>query len=164
MKRLVLIAALTLGLTAFGAPTAMSAAPSDAQGPPCGNIVDGDGSYTGTLDGPGTVDFTMQLQAPACSQVTYSFFVTDTAGNPIAPSGPVTADTQGCTLSSGAGCDHFVYNIASSPSFVCVYATTSIGNHIVDLAPNLSPFPCPASSPSLPLEINGGSGASGGFF
>jgi hypothetical protein len=160
VKRLILVAALVLGLTAFGAPTAMPAAPGDAQGPPCANIVDGDGSYTGTVGGSGTVAFTIQLQAPACAFVTYSFFVTDTAGNPIAPTGPVTGDTQGCTLlPPAAGCDHFVYNIASSPSTVCVYATTSIGGHIVDRAPNISDPTCPASSPSISLPSSGASGA-----
>ena len=73
MKRLILTAALVVGLTAFAAPTAMPAAPGDAQGPPCANIVNGDGSYTGTSGGAGTVDFTIQLQAPLCSFVTYSF-------------------------------------------------------------------------------------------
>jgi hypothetical protein len=163
VKRFVLIAALGLGLTAFGAPTAMPAAPGDAQGPPCANIVDGDGSYTGTVGESGTVDFTIQLQASVCSFVTYSFFVTDTAGNPIAPTGPVTGDTQTCTLSTGAGCDQFVYDIASSPSTVCVYATTSIGGHIIDRAPNFSDPLCPASSPSISLAINSPPGASGAF-
>jgi hypothetical protein len=163
VKRLILIASLALGLCGLGAPVATPAAPGDAQGPACGNIVDGDGSYTGTLGGPGTVDFTIQLQAQACSTVTYSFFVTDTSGVAIAPSGPVVQDSQNCTLSTGAGCVRFVYNIASSPDTVCVYATTSIKGHLVDRAPNFSDTFCPASSPSISIAINGGVGASGNF-
>jgi hypothetical protein len=164
VKRFTLIASLVLGLGAVAAPVATPAAPGDAQGPACANIVDGDGTYTGTEGASGTVDFTIQLQAPACpTTVTYSFFVTDTNGVAIAPSSPVTKDSTTCTLTSGGGCVRFVYNIASSPATVCVYATTSIKGHLVDRAPNFSDGTCPPSSPSISIGINGGVGASGNF-
>jgi hypothetical protein len=163
VKRFLLIASLVLGLGFVAASVATAAAPGDAKGPPCGNIVDGDGTYTGTANSAGTVDFTMQLQAPACSTVTYSFFVTDTSGAPIDPSSPVTQDTTTCTLTTGLGCVHFVYNIAASPQTVCIYATTTIKGHLVDRAPNFSDTICPASSPSISFALNGGSGASGNF-
>jgi hypothetical protein len=162
VKRLILIASLALGLCGLGAPVATPAAPSDAQGPACGNIVDGDGSYTGIVGAEGTVDFTIQLADSACSIVTYSFFVTDTSGGAITPTGAVTQDAN-CGSGIAAPCVHFVYNIASSPDTVCVYATTMIKGHLVDRAPNASDTFCPASSPSLSAKINGGVGASGNF-
>ena len=162
MKRLILIASLVVGLGFVAAPVATPAAPSDAQGPPCGNIVDGDGTYTGTLNSAGAVDFTIQLQAPACSFATYSFFVTDTNGEPIAPSSPVTQDSTTCTLSTGAGCVQFVYNIASSPQTVCIYATTAIKGHVVDHAPNGFDPSCTGPEPSLSVAI--GNASAGGNF
>jgi hypothetical protein len=162
VKRFVLIASLVLGLGLVAAPVGTPAAPSDAQGPPCGNITAGDGSYSGILDGSGTVDFTIQLQAPACPSVTYSFFATDTSGNSI----PASSSSQDgvCTPeSSGGGCVHFVYGIASAPVTVCIYATTAIKGHLVDRAPNFSDSFCPASSPSISIGLNGGIGAGGTF-
>jgi hypothetical protein len=164
VKRFVLIASLVVGLAAVAAPVATPAAPGDAKGPACGNIVDGDGSYTGALGGAGTVDFTIQLQAPACSTVTYSFFVTDTSGAAIAANGPVTQNSTTCTLTGSAGgCVEFVYNIASSLDPVCVYATTAIKGHVVDYAPNLADPTCTGPSPAVSMALNGGSGASGNF-
>jgi hypothetical protein len=163
VKRFLLIASLALALGFVAAPVATPAAPGDAQGPACANIVSGDGTYTGTLNSAGTVDFTIQLQAPACSPFTYSFFVTDTNGQPIAPSSPVTQDRTTCTLADGAGCVRFVYNIASSPQTVCIYATTAIKSHLVDRAPNFSDTFCPGSSPSISADLTGGVGAGGNF-
>jgi hypothetical protein len=159
MKRLLVLALLALGLTIVVVPTASPARPNDAdaQGPPCGEITNGDGAYS--LEG--VIDFTVFLQAPACSFVTYTFVVTDTAGNTLTS---VSPDAEVCTPETpSGGCVHFSVNLgASGPSPVCVYATTTIGGHLIDRAPNLSDFPCPESSPSTPL-VKGGSGASGGF-
>jgi hypothetical protein len=162
MKRFLLIASLVAGLGFVAAPVATPAAPGDAQGPPCGNITNGEGPYTGTLGGSGTIDFTIQLQAPACSFATYSFFVTDTNGTAIDASN-LTQDGACTPEPSGGGCVHFVYDIASSPQTVCVYATTTIKGHLVDRAPNFSDTFCPASSPSVSIGINGGVGAGGNF-
>jgi hypothetical protein len=157
MKRLLVLALLALGLTIVVAPTASPARESDAKGPPCGNITNGDGGYSLT----GVIDFTVFLQAPACSFVTYSFVVTDTSGNMITSASP---DAQTCTPETpDGGCVHFSVNLGESgPSTVCVYATTSVGGHEIDRAPNVSDPSCPASSPSSSL-VKGGAGAAGGF-
>jgi hypothetical protein len=69
-----------------------------------------------------------------------------------------------CTpATSGGGCVHFVYGIASSPATVCVYATTAIKGHVVDYAPNLADPTCTGPSPALSIQLNGGVGASGNF-
>jgi hypothetical protein len=161
VKRFVLIAWLVLGLAIVAAPVATPARPGDAQGPPCANITGGDGSYTGTLGGSGTIDFTIQLQAPTCSTVTYSFFVTDTAGNPITAASPSQDDV--CTVEqSGGGCVHFVYGITSSPEIVCFYATTAIKGHVVDHAPNGFDPSCTGPEPSVSISI--GNASAGGNF
>ena len=156
MHRLLVLALLALGLTIVFAPTATPAAPSDSKGPPCSNITSGDGGYS--LEG--VVDFTVFLQAPACSFVDYSFFVTDTSGTPIAVT--TTADAN-CTPDTDGGCLHYVLNLGSAaPDTICVSATTEIRAHLADLAPNVSDPSCPPSSPSISLA-KGSGGASGGF-
>src|SRR5512132_328359 len=156
MHRLLVLALLALGLTIVFAPTATPAAPSDAKGPPCTNITNGDGGYSAD----GVLDFTVFLQAPECSFVVYSFFVTDTNGAPITST--TTADAN-CTPDTGGGCLHYVLNLGSAaPDTICVYATTAIQGRVADRAPNVSDPTCPGSSPSVSL-VKGGSGASGGF-
>ena len=160
MQRLLVLALLALGLTIFVVPTASPARPgdADAQGPPCSEITNGDGAYS--LEG--VIDFTVFLQAPACSFVTYSFVVTDTEGNTLAS---VSPDAELCTPETpGGGCVHFSVDLGSSgPDTVCISATTEIqGRRVSDLAPNASDPFCPASSPSISLG-KGSGGASGGF-
>jgi hypothetical protein len=156
MHRLLVLALLALGLTIVFAPTATPAAPSDAKGPPCSNITDRDSFY----GSDGVLDFTVFLQAPACSFVDYSLFVTDTSGAPITVT--TTADTN-CTPETDGGCLHYVLNLGSDAlATICVYATTTIQGHLTDRAPNASDPTCPESSPSVGL-VKGGSGASGGF-
>ena len=158
MQRLLVLALLGLGLTLMVAPTASPASGSDAQGPPCANITNGDGGYSFA----GVIDFTVFLQQPACSFVTYSFFVTDTSGNAITPVS-ATQDASCTPETTNGGCVHFVYTLPSgSPSTVCVYATTDIHGHVADRAPNVSDPTCPPSSPSVSLSM-GGSPAGGGF-
>jgi len=148
MKRLLVLAALALGLSVVVAPAAAPAG-GDAKGPPCANITGGadTASYTDT----GVIDFTVQLAAPVCSIVTYTFTVTDTSGTVI---NPVTStSTTDCTPEAiGGGCVQYVYQLPSgSPTTVCVYAETYINEHLVDRAPNQSDQICPASSPSMSL-------------
>jgi hypothetical protein len=151
MKRLLVLAALALGLSVVVAPAAAPAV-SDAKGPPCANITGADGAYTST----GVVDFTVFLAAPACSFVTYTFTVTDTSGNTITPVSS-TSNTESCTPeTTGGGCVQYVYTLPSgSPSVVCVSAETSIHGHLIDRAPD--------ASPSDYCLVQGGAGASGAF-
>jgi hypothetical protein len=159
MKRLLVLALLALGLTIVVVPTASPARPGDAdsQGPPCSEITSGDGGYS--LEG--VLDFTVFLQAPMCSFVNYSFFVTDTSGGNAVS---VTPDANCMPETPDGGCVHFVIDLGSSgPDPVCISATTDIqGRHVADLAPNASDPFCPASSPSISLA-RGSGGASGGF-
>jgi hypothetical protein len=161
MKRLLVLALLALGLTIVVVPTASPARPggADSQGPPCSEITNGDGGYSSA----GVIDFTVFLQAPTCSFVNYSFFVTDTSGNPVALLS-ATQDANCTPETPNGGCVHFVSTLPSDgPDTVCISATTEIqGRHMSDLAPNQSDPTCPPSSPSVSL-VKGGGGASGGF-
>jgi hypothetical protein len=159
MKRLLVLALLALGLTIVVVPTASPARPSDALGPPCSNITSGNGGYS--LEG--VIDFTVSLEAPACSFVTYSFFVTDTDGNAITPVSAIQ-DANCTSETPDGGCVHFVFDLGSSgPDTVCISATTEIqGRHVADLAPNASDPICAELSPSNSLA-KGSGGASGGF-
>jgi hypothetical protein len=164
MKRLLVLALLALGLTIVVVPTATPAAPSDAKGPPCSNIIDRDIGYGPNLVLPdGVIDFTLFLQAPACSFVTYSFIVTNTDGTAITPIS--TTQNAACEPATpDGGCVHFVYDLGTdSPQTVCYSATTEIkGHHFADLAPNFSDSSCPPTSPSFSVS-KGDSGASGSF-
>ena len=155
MKRLLVLALLALGLTIALAPAASPA--GDAKGPPCSNITNADRVYTAA----GVVDVTVFLQKPACESIGYSFFVTDTSGNPI---GPVATQDANCAPETpDGGCTHFVVDLGSSgPSTICISATTEKNNNVADLAPDVSDQFCPATSPSVSL-VKSGSGASGGF-
>jgi hypothetical protein len=140
VKRLILIASLVLGLGFVAAPVATPAAPSDAQGPACGNIVGADGgSYVS-----GVVDVTVFLAAPTCSFVTYTLTVTDANGNTITPvssTSKTDSSPNPCTPDTpGEGCVEYVETLPSgSPTVVCLSAATYIHGHLVDLAPNTSP-------------------------
>jgi hypothetical protein len=134
MKRLLVLAALALGLSVVVAPAAAPAG-SDAKGPACGNITNGDGSYSST----GVVDFTVFLAAPSCSFVTYTFTVTDASGNTITPVSSTTG-TDCTPETTGGACVHYVYTLPSgSPTVVCLSAQTYIQGHLVDRAPNSDP-------------------------
>jgi hypothetical protein len=158
MKRILVLALLALGLTIVVAPAATPAGPDDARGPLCSNITNGDGGYSDA----GVVDFAVFLQAPACSFVDYSFFVTDTGGNALTPI-TATQDANCTPETPDGGCTHFVFDLGSNgPATICISATSAIQAHVADLAPNLSDPTCPASSPSISL-VKGAGGATGGF-
>jgi hypothetical protein len=157
MKRLLVLAALALIVSVAFVPAATSAGVGDAQGPPCSNITNGGGTYSTT-----GVVFDVNLGAPACSFVTYTFYVTDTSGTLI--SSTSSYDTSSCTPDNpGEGCVHFAVTFDGSLiDEICVYATTDIHGHLADRAPNGSNGHCPPSSPSLSMTKTS-SGAGGSF-
>lgn len=163
MRRLLVLALMAFGLSVVATPAALPAGGTDTQGPPCANISDGAGGYSNGLRGlpKGQLDFTVFLKAPACSFVTYSFFVTDTDGNPLTSSS--TPDSDCTPESPGGGCVHFVFQLGpDAPTTVCVSATTDIHGHVADRAPDVVDQTCNTALPSASLSQSG-AGASGTF-
>jgi hypothetical protein len=161
MKRLLVLALLALGLTIVVVPTASPARPNDAdaQGPPCSEITSGDGLLIN-----GVLDFKVFLQAPACSFVTYSFFVVNLTENGGGAITPVTTEVANCAPETGEVCVHFVLTLPiGTPDTVCIFATTEIHGHLADRAPDLGPADptCPSTFPSISLGDS--PPASGGF-
>ena len=164
MRRLLVLALMAFGLSVVATPAASPAGGTDTQGPPCANISDGAGGYGDGVHGllpKGELDFTVFLKAPACSFVTYSFFVAATNGNPITSS--ITPDSNCTPESPGGGCVHFVFPLGvAGPTTVCVSATTDIHGHVADRAPDVVDQTCNTELPSASL-VQGGAGASGTF-
>lgn len=122
VRRIVLLALAALA-TAIAVPS-LALAHEDAQGPPCSDIVGGDGFYTAD----GTVTVIINLDRPSCEQVSYQAFA-------VAADGTVHELTL--VSSTADGSVIFQKNVDSST--VCVYAMTSIGGggHVADRAPSL---------------------------
>jgi hypothetical protein len=148
MKRLVGIAMLAAAAAvALALPAAGTGAPPDVKGPKCANIFL-TANYSGTLGGPATVSGNLTTPtAPSCSTAVYTVYVYDASGTTLL--GSQTFSGDGVT-------DEFAYSIAVSnaPQQVCVSATSTIGGHIADAAPN--------SGCGL-LELNPPGGGASGF-
>lgn len=124
IRTLVLAPALALVLaTPAGAAPASD---TDVRGPACADITDGAGVFDGS-----DVNFRLTLAAPSCRSVTYNLVVLDEDGDttPIA-----TATASG----DGSSNQVFFTDVAASDpdGTVCVYATTRVGNHVFDRAPD----------------------------
>jgi hypothetical protein len=138
-------AAVALGLSAAG----MAAAPGDAHGPPCSDIFLVEPNYAGTVGGEGTVFGTLTTpRAVSCAEGVYTVYVYDASGTNLLGSQTFTGGTT----------DEFSYSIpfSSAPEFVCVYATSTFRDRIVDTAPDDA-----CNSPNAQRQINTGGGASG---
>jgi hypothetical protein len=139
MKRIVLLGIVALAL-AIGLPSVARAAENDVNGPACADIVSGDGSYS--LAGDVTVN--LGLAAPSCSFVTYTVYVLDGSCTNLVTSTSMKGDGTSSLLTLIAN-----VNTAANPA-VCIYATTSVGPHVFDRAPD-SGYP-------PPMNVNSGPG------
>ena len=121
IKRLLFAAAVVLAAPLISAPTA---AASDVRGPACADVADGAGFYNST-----GVSLRLALAAPTCRQVTYTLYVLSADG---------TSQLVTATATRTDGTFAFFDNVTvpGDPSMVCVYATTSIGRHVFDRAPD----------------------------
>jgi hypothetical protein len=134
MRRFAFLGLLVLGVGA-AVMVPLASASGDAHGPPCSNITNGgtgpnDGFYANP-DGTGTFNFSMTLAAPACTSMTYTFYVSYDGGAFTALTGTaagavVTMPTQNYPLAR-VDIDN-----------VCVYATSAKteDGEVADRAPN----------------------------
>jgi hypothetical protein len=123
MKRTCLTLLAAGALAGALASPAVAAAPGtgdrDVRGRACLDVTDGTASYSGT-----TMLVRLQLAAPACAQASYTLTVTD-AGTTTSyqPSGYVNGDPVYTVTTSGA-------------TAVEISATTALGGHVFDVAPD----------------------------
>ncbi len=121
IKRSLSAAAVVLATALIPAPVA---AASDVRGPACADVTDGAGVYNAS-----GVSLRLSLAAPSCRQATYTLYV-------LSADGTTQLVTATATRTDGT----FAYfdNVAvpGDHSTVCVYATTSVGRHVFDRAPD----------------------------
>jgi hypothetical protein len=152
VKKLLVISvvALALAATAASAPAAVD----DVNGPACADITDTSWLYS--ADGStATVD--IELGTASCPSVTYTLWVVDSA----ADSTPVSSASMrgdGTALSPGLDVVTVQAGVpaADQDGEVCLYATTSVGRHVFDRAPDSD------LSPNCVELIPGGSGGVSG--
>jgi hypothetical protein len=132
VKKLLVIPviALALAVTAASAPAAID----DVKGPACADITDTSWLYS--TDGA-TATVEILLGTASCPSVSYTLWVVDSA----AESTPVSsASKRGDGAALGEGLDVVTVEAAVPPDDrdgeVCLYATTSIGRHVFDRAPD----------------------------
>jgi hypothetical protein len=147
---LVPVVALALAATAASAPAAVD----DVNGPACADITNTSWLYS--LDGStATVD--IELGTASCSYVTYTLWVVN-SGTDATPVN--SAATQGDRTALAPGLDVVTVQAgvptADQDGAVCLYATTSIGRHVFDWAPDAD------LSPNCVELIPGGSGGASG--
>jgi len=115
-----------------------SAASGDVRGPACADIADGAGFFNES-----GVNLRIELAATSCRQVRYTLYVLSADGaTPLATSTPTRTDSTFVFFDAVA--------VSTVTTSVCVYATTSVGRHIFDRAPDTG---------CIPLVLNGGAPA-----
>jgi len=112
------------------------AAENDARGPACADIVDTDWFYS--PDGT-TATVIIHLDVASCPYVTYKLVVLDSLTNQTLVIDD-SAPGDGVSLNELTGEDVVTVE-ATVPEgqrdgTICLYATTSIGNHVFDRAPD----------------------------
>jgi hypothetical protein len=151
-KKLLVIWVVALALAAMAASA--PAAVDDVKGPACADITDTSWLYS-TDGATATVD--IQLGTASCPAVSYTLWVVDSATD----STPVnSANMRGDGAALAPGLDVVTVQasvpVADRDGFVCLYATTSIGRHIFDWAPDTDLTPnCVELSPGGTGGVSG---------
>jgi hypothetical protein len=141
-----LIALLAIG-AAIAAVLAVPSVAVDTKGPPCADIVFGDGSYAyygadgiTPLANP-YVEWTFELAAPACKVVTYSLEVYDLQET------SKLATVEPTSVSGTSVVFRYTFATGTAPSDgVCLAGTTSLGPHVADRALDEGCLPLPPGS------------------
>jgi hypothetical protein len=158
------VLALPLLALAVVLPTGLAtAAPDDVNGPACADIIDSDWVYSSDGSEATAILF---LDTASCPSVTYTLVVQDSDTETAiqataAASGDRTADNA-----SGPGTDSVTLSatvaVPDRDTEVCLYATTSIGMHVFDRAPDADGVSTLPDADCVEL-IPGGTGGASGF-
>lgn len=150
MKRLfvVLIAGLATAALLAGTGTG---APPEVKGPPCANIANHlQTDYYNTAENP-DLQWTFVLEGRSCAFITYTLQIYNATGTTLLDTVTLTGDGSSNQVV-------FNYNFdgtpAADPDGVCLAGMTSMGERVLDTAPD--------AANCFPVE-HGGSGQSGGF-
>jgi hypothetical protein len=132
VKKLLVIpvVALALVMTAASAPAAVD----DVKGPACADITDTSWLYS--TDGA-TATVEILLGTASCPSVSYTLWVVDSAAESTSVS---SASVRGDGAAISPGLDVVTVQAdvptADQDGVVCLYATTSVGRHVFDRAPD----------------------------
>lgn len=140
MKRL--IALMAVG-AAVAAVLAVPSVAVDTKGPPCADIVSGDGSYdvSDTSTEPPTpllrpsLTWRFDLASPSCAAVTYTLYIYNSTGTTLLATKTVRGESDATSVNfsqtfNGTG------EPLADPAGVCLVGTTSLGRHVADRAPD----------------------------
>jgi hypothetical protein len=138
VRRIVLLNLLAVTAAAMVlAPFASGS--GDSKGPPCSNIINGgtraiDGYVAPEGSSIATFDFSMILAAPACRQMTYTFYVSTDGGLTFTA---LAGAANGTTVTMPQQ-TYVASSPSSLPGSVCVYATStkSGDSDVADRAPD----------------------------
>jgi hypothetical protein len=137
VKKLLVIPVVALALAAMAGSA--PAAVDDVKGPACADITDTSWLYS-TDGATATVD--IELGTASCPSVSYTLWVVDSATDST-PVSSASVRGDGAALSPGLDVVTVQADVpvADQDGVVCLYATTSIGRHVFDWAPdtNLTP-------------------------
>jgi hypothetical protein len=132
VKKLLVIPVVALALAAMAGSA--PAAVDDVNGPACADITDTSWLYSG--DGAtATVD--IELGTASCPTVSYPLWVVDSATDST-PVSSASVRGDGAALSPGLDVVTIQAGVplADQDGEVCLYATTAIGRHVFDRAPD----------------------------
>jgi hypothetical protein len=152
VKKLLVIPIVALVLAATVASA--TAAVDDVNGPACADITDTSWLYS--ADGStATVD--IELGTASCPRVSYTLWVVDSAADST-PVSSASVPGDGTELSPGLDVVTVQAGVpaADQDGEVCLYATTSVGRHVFDRAPDAD------LTPNCVELIPGGSGGVSG--
>ena len=135
MRHYRLLALVVAAAAALSIPAAGSSTPADqVKGSACGDITlwdpdhAGPPVYTDKL-GTATVYASLTTAKPSCSGTTYTIYVYNASGSTLLTSQQYAGDDATSEFS-------FSYAPPGAPSQVCIAATSSREDHIIDAAPN----------------------------
>ena len=136
MRHYRLLALVVAIAAALSIPAAGSSTPADqVKGSACGDITLWDPDHSGPpvytdRFGSATVYASLTTAKPSCSGTTYTIYVYDASGSTLLTSQQYAGDDATSEFSS------FTYAPPDAPRQVCIAATSSREDHIIDAAPN----------------------------
>jgi hypothetical protein len=153
MRRVLALPVLVIAMLA----AAGVAVADDVNGPKCADITSSSWLYSG--DGT-TASVDLILAAASCPSISYTLFAQDSAADETAVGTPKSARGDGSALPDGTGFVSLTMDIPEGDrdGEVCLYATTSVGPHVFDRAPDAD------LSPNCVELTPGGTGGGGGGF